>query len=449
MNIYTIILTEFLLLSSCILLLFKLRTKLGLAPLYILLGAVQFLQANLGGSLSFIFLDEYLIYPGSIILFSGVLSAVLLVYIKEGVASARALIIGIVVSNIVMALLFEVTYLQQIIVSKFNNTAVDPDSIFNVNFKYLFSGTTILLIDFLLLVILYQYLILKFKKLPFFLVLFISFWAILVFDAIAFNVALFYGTPTFKTSLSGHLLGKSVAAVAYSIMLYLYVKYLDNKYETTTFIANQERDIFSIINYRKKYKDLKIQKQIDEEKLTSQIEITLNNISDGFISLDANWCYTYINKKAAEFLNRSPESLIGKNIWSIFPEGAGLPIYETYHKAFETQKTIYFEDYYEPLDRWYENRVYPSAAGLTIYFTDITEQKKADLALKESKNYLNNIINNIGDPVFVKDATSHFLLANDAFLKLYNRTKEEIIGNVFAEDVPQEERERYSKLISK
>ena len=267
MNIYITIITEFLLLSSCILLLFKLRARFGLAPHYILLGAVQFLQANLDSSLSFEFFDDYIIYPGSVILFSGVLFAVLLIYIKEGVASARTLIIGIIFSNVIMSMMFEITYFQQVIDSQINNTTLNTNSIFNINFKYLFSGTLILSIDFLLLVILYQYLFLKFKKLHFFLVLFISLWAILIFDSVAFNIALFYGTPIFETSLLSHLLSKSIAAIVYSTILYLYLKYLDYDNTTTTFIATKERDIFSILNYRKKYQDLKVQKKIDEEKI--------------------------------------------------------------------------------------------------------------------------------------------------------------------------------------
>ncbi|MFD1161040.1 sensor histidine kinase [Hwangdonia seohaensis] len=113
MNIYTIIITEFLLLSSSILLLFRLRARLGLAPHYILLGAVQYLQANLGSSLSFIFFDDYLIYHGSIILFSGVLFTVLLIYIKEGVASARALmLVSLYPFNNVSSLNNTVSFLQ-------------------------------------------------------------------------------------------------------------------------------------------------------------------------------------------------------------------------------------------------------------------------------------------------------------------------------------------------
>jgi PAS domain S-box-containing protein len=268
------------------------------------------------------------------------------------------------------------------------------------------------------MVILYQYLISKIKKLPYFVVLLLSLGVILIFDAFVFNVALFYGTPIFKTSLLGHVIGKSIAATFYSAILFLYLKYLDDQKESTSFIANQERDIFSIIKYRKRYEDLKIEKKRVEKRLTSQLETSLQNISDGFVSLDNNWRYTFINKKAAEFLGKSPESLIGKNMWTEFPEGVNHSFYKVYHDALETQKTIYFEDYYEPMDKWFENRIYPSPDGLTIYFTDITEQKKSQLAVKESENRIKTILETEPECVKQLNQKGELLYMNPAGLEM-------------------------------
>jgi len=75
--------------------------------------------------------------------------------------------------------------------------------------------------------------------------------------------------------------------------------------------GSQKRDVFSGSNYRKKYLDF-----ILEKKRVSLIDYTIDNISDGFVSLDSNWCYTYVNKKAGKFLGRTPDSLIGKHIWT-------------------------------------------------------------------------------------------------------------------------------------
>ena len=448
MEIYATIIIEFILVVSSILILFKLRPKIGLAPLYILLGALQYLQANLGTSFKFEIFDDYVVYPGSIILFSGLLFAVLLIYIKEGVASARALIIGVVLSNVIMSLVFEITYVQHGIISKMSNIVGPMGSFYDINFKYLFSGTVILLVDFLLIVILYQFLISKFKKLPYFLVLLLSLGTILMFDAIAFNLAVFYGTPLLKTSLISHVIGKSFAAVFYSLTLYLYIRYLDGEKETTSFIAKQERDIFSIIKYRKQFENLKIEKAKVEKKLTSQLETTLHNISDGFVSLDTNWCYTYLNKKAAEFLGKTPESLIGKHIWTEFPDGVNRSFYKIYHEAVETQKTIYFEDYYEPMDKWFENRVYPSSEGLTIYFTDITEQKKAEITVKESENHVRTILETEPECIKQLNRKGELLYMNPAGLEMIEAENFEMVdGQSVLNLVNSDYREAFKKQI--
>jgi PAS domain-containing protein len=53
----------------------------------------------------------------------------------------------------------------------------------------------------------------------------------------------------------------------------------------------------------------------------------LERISDGFVALDREWRYTYVNATAAKLLGRRPEELIGRNIWTEFPEGIDQPFY--------------------------------------------------------------------------------------------------------------------------
>lgn len=103
----------------------------------------------------------------------------------------------------------------------------------------------------------------------------------------------------------------------------------------------------------------------------------LEQITDAFVSLDLNWRYTYVNKKAGKIFNRPPEDLIGKHIWTEFPEGVGQSFYHAYQKATREQRYIHLEEYYPPWDRWYENHIYPSEAGLSIFFQDVTKRKIA------------------------------------------------------------------------
>jgi PAS domain S-box-containing protein len=116
------------------------------------------------------------------------------------------------------------------------------------------------------------------------------------------------------------------------------------------------------------------------------LDKVFDRVNDGIVALDNNWCYTYVNARAARMLQREkPEDLIGKHIWTEYPQGIDQPFYQAYLKAAQTQHAVVFDDYYEPWDLWFENRVYPSPDGLTIYFTEVTERKRAERSLRESE----------------------------------------------------------------
>jgi PAS domain S-box-containing protein len=141
-----------------------------------------------------------------------------------------------------------------------------------------------------------------------------------------------------------------------------------------------------------------------EHKLLGHI---LERISDAVVALDADWNYVYVNQKAAELLGRSkPEDLIGRHIWTEYPEGIGQPFQLAYDRAMETQELQIIEEYYQPWNRWFENRIYPSPDGLTIYFHEITEVKLAYLALEASERLNRLLIDHMVDVLWVLDLDS-------------------------------------------
>ena len=87
----------------------------------------------------------------------------------------------------------------------------------------------------------------------------------------------------------------------------------------------------------------------DAEAARSLLASVFARINDGVIALDSEWRYTYVNAKAAELLQREkPADLIGKKIWSEYPDGVGQPFHLAYQRALETQQPVVFEDYYQP-----------------------------------------------------------------------------------------------------
>ncbi|MBK9020255.1 MAG: PAS domain S-box protein [Sulfuritalea sp.] len=65
---------------------------------------------------------------------------------------------------------------------------------------------------------------------------------------------------------------------------------------------------------------------------------------------------------------------------------------------------------------------------ILAHVSDITERKLAEKALRESDNLVHTILDEISDPVILKDHRGNFLLCNKAVARLYNTTPEAMVG---------------------
>ncbi len=174
------------------------------------------------------------------------------------------------------------------------------------------------------------------------------------------------------------------------------------------------------------------QRQVEKEKTLAAERLKkseenyrtiMERVSDGFVALDKDWCYTYVNKEAGEIMNRTPSSLMGKNIWQEFPDGIGKPFFLAYHNAMRSQQYIHLEEFYAPFDVWLENHIYPSQEGLSIFFRNITERKKSEQKIIQSEENLKAIFNNASE--------GFILLDNEALIKAFNdRAAEQASFNI-------------------
>jgi PAS domain S-box-containing protein len=114
-------------------------------------------------------------------------------------------------------------------------------------------------------------------------------------------------------------------------------------------------------------------------------EILLNaleSMPDGFCTIDTNWNFTYINTSLAKIIGENPGDLIGKNLWTSFPEAVNSKFYDSYHDALEKQKSVTVEDFYAPLNVWLEVNVHPMTHGLSLFVKDVSERKKQEQRLR-------------------------------------------------------------------
>ena len=129
----------------------------------------------------------------------------------------------------------------------------------------------------------------------------------------------------------------------------------------------------------------------DAKSAKTELLRILECISDGFLVLDREWRCRYINEQGARYLGCGPEDLIGKNIWTKFPESVDQTICHLYHKALEEQVPICEEVYFAQWKRSFYGRIYPSTDGLSILFQDTTERRQSQQDLRDTLEQLRSL----------------------------------------------------------
>ncbi|MEO5754555.1 MAG: response regulator [Chthoniobacterales bacterium] len=104
----------------------------------------------------------------------------------------------------------------------------------------------------------------------------------------------------------------------------------------------------------------------------------LEKTSDGFFALDTDWKFTYLNAEAEVMLGANRESLLGQDLWAMFPELAGSIFEKNYRAVMSEQSAIEFEALDAKGKTWFEVHSYPSGGGISVFFRDITERKRAE-----------------------------------------------------------------------
>lgn len=241
---------EALLMATLVLALFRVRTVLGLSPLYIVIGGFQYLEASL--SLRVEVAPGWMVYPASSVMFTATLLAVLLVYIKEGTNEARKFVYGLVLANIgltIVALLVS----QHVRVPGSSVPAGVSASSLLFSARVAGVGATLLFLDVIGIILFYEYFGRFLRR----------FWpralgALLItvaFDNAWFTFLVQSSQADYLRLMWAGLLGKGAAALFYATALYVYLRFFDP--HEAALGTGDVSDVFAQLTYRERYEEVR------------------------------------------------------------------------------------------------------------------------------------------------------------------------------------------------
>ncbi len=121
------------------------------------------------------------------------------------------------------------------------------------------------------------------------------------------------------------------------------------------------------------------------ETCNDRLETILSCMTDGLVVFDRDWRFTFVNAQAARILGRPAEKLLGRILWEIFPGADHSRLFQGMLRAISIGQPLHFDEFYpEPLNKYLDCYVYPTAEGVSVYFRDISERQQYVDAVLES-----------------------------------------------------------------
>lgn len=155
------------------------------------------------------------------------------------------------------------------------------------------------------------------------------------------------------------------------------------------------RELLARVDLRLRMNRLRLESAARERALRAEAEAArqrtadiLESISDAFISLDQDWRFEYVNAEAERSIGYNREHLIGRLLWDVFPEIRGTDAEAQYRRAMENRSSVHIDLYSKPRQRWFDVRLYPAKSGLSVFFQDITDRKRAENAMRGANEAL-------------------------------------------------------------
>ena len=441
--------------------LFRLRTRFGLSPLFVTLGVFQPIQVILASSIYVEVLPGLAVSPGSIIMFTASLFAVLLVYIREDTIEARKVIYGIMIANLTMTLLLLIFGAQLNLPDTLNFLGLPP-GIFNQGARVMSTGTIVLFADVLLVIIVYEWVRHLVPRSPF-LRIYLTMAAVLVFDSLGFATGAFIGQPLFRSILLAGILGKTVMALYYAAALTLYLRFIEPTDRVSLATDQPVRDIFYALTFREKYEIERQQASAERIASETRFRDLLEAAPDGMVIVDTAGEITLVNAQLEVLFGYNRAELIGQPVeMLILQKLNGLHPSHRIEFVAAPQVRAMGQDYELYAQRKngtqfpVEIRLSPqeTEAGLTVIAAvrDISERKQAEDEIRVQALQNEQILKTMLDGFILADTEGLIESINPSYCALVGYAEEELlqmnIRQLETTIPPEEVERRIAQMVS-
>lgn len=144
------------------------------------------------------------------------------------------------------------------------------------------------------------------------------------------------------------------------------------------------------------FKDISRRKQAEAERSAALARVTevLESMGDVFCVFDREWRFVQVNSSHERIVGKPRSETLGRVVWELFPEAAapGSKYWDELHRCMDERVAVQFVEHYAPLDLWSDTRAYPTVEGIAVFGRDVSEEKRAEAALKRQAEFEQQLV---------------------------------------------------------
>jgi len=214
------------------------------------------------------------------------------------------------------------------------------------------------------------------------------------------------------------------------------------------------------IGTRGSSRDITERKQMEEAlaKQHDELQTIFDTVPASIFYKDTKNRFLRVNKSFINMMNLSREELEGKSLFDLYPKEQAEAFWKDDKEVITSGKQKI--NIIEPVQTkkellWVQTHKIPyhdaqgNIIGVVGFTLDITERKKAEEQLKETRDYLENLLNYANAPIIVWDKDFKIVQFNHAFEHLTGYTSKMMIGKKLSILFPQENKKESLQKIQR
>ncbi len=166
------------------------------------------------------------------------------------------------------------------------------------------------------------------------------------------------------------------------------------------------------------------------KRAADNLNDVLESVSDAVVFIDTNGNLTYFNSAAEKALGIRRQDVLGKRVGDVVSEFRDSPLPHIFEKS-QRENAPTRAEFRVPRGRlagWYDVRLYPSAQGMSIFFRNTTEEKRAEEEHRRIAERYKAIVELTSEGVVVVDLEGRISFVNPRITEMLGYSPEDLLG---------------------